>query len=102
MWFNFRSSDACFLVMTGIVDDHETIAAYRHVLDGSAVTVCRLRVKAQELLLKGPVVKGLSALFGRQGVFGRLLIPIWGHPGANARKRGRLTGPLMDGQVLAR
>lgn len=49
IWSTFRSSGARFMVMTGIVDDHDTIAAYRHALDGSAVTVCRLRVNAQEL-----------------------------------------------------
>jgi hypothetical protein len=35
--------------MTGIVDNHETIAAYRRVLVGTALTVCRLRVNVQEL-----------------------------------------------------
>lgn len=49
IWSNYLSSGARFLVMTGIVDDHETIAAYRRVLDGTALTVCRLRVNVQEL-----------------------------------------------------
>ena len=49
MWSNFRSSGAGFLVITGIVDDHDTIAAYRRRLVGSTLTVCRLRVNAEEL-----------------------------------------------------
>jgi hypothetical protein len=49
MWSNFRSRGARFLVITGIVDAHDTIAAYRKVLGESAMTVCRLRVNAQEL-----------------------------------------------------
>jgi hypothetical protein len=76
IWSNYRSSGARFLVMTGIVDEHDTIAAYRRVLDGTALTVCRLRVNVQQLReriflrragigapLVGDVLKGGSSEF---------------------------------------
>jgi hypothetical protein len=49
VWSGFRAAGARCLVISGLVDNVEEVRRHRDMLDGADLTVCRLRVGADEL-----------------------------------------------------